>query len=68
VIGIDGIRDTMAALQLMEEPVLTEDFAEDNDELERPEVAPELIIRVGGRISRADGGVGHRGSDTTKTR
>jgi hypothetical protein len=68
VIGVDGIRDTMAALRLMEEPALTEDFAEDNDELKRPEVAPELVTRVGGRRSRADGGVGHRGSDTMKTR
>jgi hypothetical protein len=52
----------------MEEPALTEDFAEDNDEEKRLEVAPELVIRVGGRRSRADGGVGHRGSDTMKTR
>jgi hypothetical protein len=58
----------MAALRLMEEPALTEDFAEDNNELKRPEVAPKLVIRVGGRRSRADDGVGHRGSDTMKTR
>jgi hypothetical protein len=58
----------MAALRLMEELALTEDFTEDNDELKRSEVAPELVIRVGGRRSRADGGVGHRGSDTMKTR
>jgi hypothetical protein len=52
----------------MEELALTEDFTEDNDELKRSEVAPELVIRVGGRRSRADGGVGHSGSDTMRTR
>jgi hypothetical protein len=63
-IGADGIRDAMvaAAPVLMEYPALAEDLAEDDEEVDTPEVAPaEVVMDLAEERVRSDGGLDHRG-------